>query len=81
MDSNHKWQQQQAQDRLQARRREAEAHRLLQSNTGPRDSLLMRIWKKLHMGSASGKQPDRRESGTAEPAFKPRLADQKTERA
>lgn len=80
MDSNYKWQQQQAKDRIQARMREAEAHRLLKSNSVPRDSLLMRIWKKLHMGSASGKQPNRREAGTAEPDFKPRLADQASER-
>ena len=77
MDSNYKWQQQQAKDRIQARMREAEAHRLLKSNSVPRDSLLMRIWRKLQ----KGKRPQRRESGTVEPAFKPRLADQKTERS
>jgi hypothetical protein len=78
MDSNYKWQQQ-AKDRLQARMREAEAHRLLKSNTVRRDSLLIRIWKKLHMGSASGKQTKRLEAGTAEADFKPRMADQAAE--
>jgi hypothetical protein len=80
MDSNYKWQQHQAGERLQARMREAETHRMLKSDSVQRDSLLMRIWKKLIAGVAPRKLPDRREIGTAGPAFRQRPADRTTEK-
>lgn len=79
MDSNYKWQHHQANQRYQARMREAEAHRLLKGDSIRNDSLLMRIWKKLRGSSASARESHHRQLGTAEAAFKPRLADRTAE--
>jgi hypothetical protein len=75
MNSNYNWQQHQAKERIQARMREAEAQRMLKENSIRGDSLLMRIWKKLRVGSASGTQGHRYEPG--ESGFRAQIPDSK----
>jgi hypothetical protein len=47
MDSNYQWQQHQARERSQSRRRDAEIYRALQEARPQRESLLIRTWRKL----------------------------------
>jgi hypothetical protein len=50
MNSNYQWQKQQANERIQARMREAATRRLVRVDASQENSFLMRIWNRARGG-------------------------------